>query len=61
MISNRNDKKEQKYLKKTKRVSLPIQLHLWLKRRATERGDYLQNIVIEAIQQYKISVEKKKD
>lgn len=46
---------------KTKRVSLPVSLHLWLKKRAADKGEYLQNIVIEAIKQYKISVEKKKD
>lgn len=46
---------------KTPRVALPTDLHLWLKKRAAEKGDYIQDIVAHIIQRYIDIEEQKKD
>jgi hypothetical protein len=52
-----------KKLKKARpsRVAIPTDLHLWLRRRAAQEGEFIQDILVYAIEYYKNMVEQKKD
>ncbi|WP_191092561.1 hypothetical protein [Francisella sp. SYW-9] len=53
-------KKGIKSLKKARpsRVAIPTDLHLWLRRRAAQEGEFIQDIVANSIKYYRKMVEK---
>jgi hypothetical protein len=62
LLSNKLEKNKNNNKKpRPRRVAVPTHLHTWLRRRAAHEGEFIQDILVYAIEYYKNMVEQKKD